>query len=325
MAMVNFSDIKTDADDLAEDGENAVYPDESNFPLTSAAPIADATTTEVPEASRAPDQEASEPTARPVIEGTLKEFGTAKYGFDENGTDKFYIKLEDPDGNLLTRWGDDLERAIADSKTQAGDKIRLHTLIAQDALKKSKNNFLIERIKEFTRQAAPVGRASAPSAPAPASTAVELNKAPPRKASANTELASRILAAFKEGVDEKGTQVFTASRFLRNVSFTEIPPALLKTASNDSLAAEGMVAQALSKGWNPINASGTPEFQANVFYHAVRLGIQVSNYVPNAADLALLAKSNLSVPEWVTTNQISPSPAAPAAKHKPSSSAGMGM
>lgn len=322
MAMVNFSDIKTDADDLADEGENVVYPGESNFPLKPAEPIAEATTTEAAEAPQSPAQGASEPTTRPVIEGTLKEFGTAKYGFDENGTEKFYIKLEDPDGNLLTRWGDDLERAIAESKTLAGDKIRLHTLIAQDALKKSKNNFLIERIKEFTRQAAPT--ASAPVVPAPSPTAAEPNKAPPRKASPNTKLASRILSAFQEGVDEKGAQVFTASRFLRNVSFTEIPPALLKTASNDSLAAEGMVAQALSKGWNPINATGTPEFQANVFYHAVRMGVQVSNYVPNAADLALLAKSNISVPEWVTTNQISPTTAAPVAKPK-SSSPGMGM
>lgn len=313
MAMVNFSDIKTDAEEHPDDNENTIRP---SGPLASLPAFRRYIGASTESDTAITHSEAA------VIEGTLKEFGIAKYGFDENGTEKFCIKLEDPDGNLLTRWGDDLERAIADSKTQAGDKIRLHTLIAQDALKKSKNNFLIERINEFTRQAAPATQM--PSVPTPATTTAEPSKAPPRKASPNTELASRILSAFKEGVDEKGAQVFTASRFLRNVSFTEIPPALLKTASNDSLAAEGMVAQALSKGWNPINATGTPEFQASVFYHAVRMGVQVSNYAPNAADLALLAKSNLSVPEWVTTNQISPSPAAPVAKHKPASP-GMGM
>lgn len=107
--------------------------------------------------------------------------------------------------------------------------------------------------------------------------------------------------------DEDDPLLYTSNTWLRKTSFVSLPPALLKTASNDALAAEGMVALATHKGWSPIHIEGTPEFKSNAFHQAVRMGIQVSDYTPTADDLKRLESANLTVPDWVPANEIRPS------------------
>lgn len=282
-----------------------------------------------------------------ILCGQLAEYGKAPFEFKADAKDSFFVTLSDPAGNKTTHWGVDLERALEEADCKLGEEIRLKRLGQQDVqisdpIKDDAGKITghVERTVKRNKWTAELVRAENDAAPAettmqteqeapayevPNEEAANAQDARPLKNPINLSAVNQALSMFKSRVDEQGAQVFSATRWLRSVSFTDIPPAVLKTTSNDSLVAEGMVAQALSRGWNPINTSGTPEFQANVFYHAVRMGAQVANYTPTATDLALLAKTNTPIPDWVPTNQLSPA-AMPATSAKPRRAApGMGM
>lgn len=281
-----------------------------------------------------------------ILSGKLTEYGKAPFEFKADAKDSFFVTLSDTAGNKTTHWGVDLERALEEADCKLGEEIRLKRLGQQDVqisdpIKDDAGKITghVERTVKRNKWTAelvgaehdaapaetPIVAAQAPAYEAPNEEAANDQDARPLKNPINLSAVNQALSMFKSRVDEQGAQVFSASRWMRSVSFTDIPPAVLKTTSNDSLVAEGMVAQAISRGWNPINTSGTPEFQANVFYHAVRMGAQVANYTPTAADLALLTKTNTPIPDWVPTNQLSPA-AMPAASAKPKRAApGMGM
>lgn len=128
----------------------------------------------------------------------------------------------------------------------------------------------------------------------------------------NEQAVEYALKRFQSRLDQNNQQQYSCTSWLRRVSFTDCPPALLKTVSSDALAAEGMVAKAIEKGWSPISVSGTEEFKSNVFHQAVRMGVEISNYSPTQKDIDLLRKANVPIPAWVPSNEIS-GPGAPVA------------
>lgn len=123
----------------------------------------------------------------------------------------------------------------------------------------------------------------------------------------NTKAIQAALSLFKaDETGESESRTFTANRFFGKVTFTDIPPALLKTASDDDLAAKGMVAMAISRGWSPLRAEGSDTFKTHAFRHAVRMGVELMGYTPSQADLDALGHEGLAIPEWVCSNQIGP-------------------
>lgn len=73
------------------------------------------------------------------------------------------------------------------------------------------------------------------------------------------------------------------------------------------IAADGVIAQAMVSGWNPIEISGSEHFKSNCFLAACRMGAELSNYQPTPADIKALEKEKIPVPAWVTAgNTIKP-------------------
>lgn len=82
---------------------------------------------------------ASTPTPRPsaaaiprpaasgerVVQGTILDFGKAKYRNDPREKPSYFVSLSTPEGTTQTLWGKDLERALNDAKLKAGDAVRL--------------------------------------------------------------------------------------------------------------------------------------------------------------------------------------------------------
>lgn len=127
------------------------------------------------------------------------------------------------------------------------------------------------------------------------------------KVSANMRIVDFALSQFHKSPSPDETQeVYTSRQAFKTSSFTAMPEGVLKTACNDMTVAEGMVALAIKNGWSPIRAAGTDEFKANIFFQAVRMGVEVSGYTPTPADLDRLAKSRVAIPAWIASNSILP-------------------
>ena len=77
----------------------------------------------------------------------------------------------------------------------------------------------------------------------------------------------------------------------------------IRSSSEESGTACGMVAAAITNGWNPIDVAGSKAFQTQIFLHACRLGVKVNNYAPSADDLALLRKEQIPLPSWVNQDK----------------------
>lgn len=52
------------------------------------------------------------------------EFGKAKYKFDENAKDSFYVKYKSTKGEIIDIWGEDLERVIKESDIKVGEFVK---------------------------------------------------------------------------------------------------------------------------------------------------------------------------------------------------------
>lgn len=57
--------------------------------------------------------------------GTLIDHGRAKYQFDDNSQQSYFVKLLKTDGKEVDIWGVDLERALKESGHNIGDKVQL--------------------------------------------------------------------------------------------------------------------------------------------------------------------------------------------------------
>ena len=59
------------------------------------------------------------------------EFGRARYRFNPEERESFFIRVERQSGSRAVIWGTDLERAVAESGMAIGDRIRLHKIGAE--------------------------------------------------------------------------------------------------------------------------------------------------------------------------------------------------
>ena len=52
------------------------------------------------------------------------EFGKAKYKFDENAKDSFYVKYKSTKGEIIDIWGEDLERVVKENDVKVGEFVK---------------------------------------------------------------------------------------------------------------------------------------------------------------------------------------------------------
>ncbi len=52
------------------------------------------------------------------------EFGKAKYKFDENAKDSFYVKYKSTKGEIIDIWSEDLERVVKENDIKVGEHVR---------------------------------------------------------------------------------------------------------------------------------------------------------------------------------------------------------
>lgn len=52
------------------------------------------------------------------------EFGKAKYKFDENAKDSFYVKYKSPKGEIIDIWSEDLERVVKENDIKVGEYVK---------------------------------------------------------------------------------------------------------------------------------------------------------------------------------------------------------
>ncbi|MCT7471502.1 hypothetical protein N5T90_11525 [Aliarcobacter cryaerophilus] len=52
------------------------------------------------------------------------EFGKAKYKFDENEKDSFYVKYKSTRGEIIDIWSEDLERVVKENDIKVGEYVR---------------------------------------------------------------------------------------------------------------------------------------------------------------------------------------------------------
>lgn len=274
----------------------------------------------------APAKPAPERKAK-LMQGKFKACGHAPYDFDPKLKPSFYVLTEDDQGKEQIMWGIDLARAFEETKVTPGQAIRVRNIGFRDvnvpqpdgspANPVKRNAYVVDLPRpdgsfeateaELANPVPPMAAANddvvheAP-APSPAQApAGAANDQAAKKRWINLEAVECAMKRFKYRPSPAGAEAatFVSSGFMRNVSFQHTPPALLKTTSNDMLAAQGMVAHAICSGWSPIRAEGTPEFMANVFHQAALMGVEVAGYTPTEADLRMLEKARIAIPAWV--------------------------
>lgn len=54
----------------------------------------------------------------------VTEFGKAKYKFDENAKDSFYVKYKTTRGEIIDIWGEDLEKVVKENDIKVGEQVR---------------------------------------------------------------------------------------------------------------------------------------------------------------------------------------------------------
>lgn len=54
----------------------------------------------------------------------VTEFGKAKYKFDENAKDSFYVKYKTTRGEIIDIWGEDLEKVVKENDIKVGEHVR---------------------------------------------------------------------------------------------------------------------------------------------------------------------------------------------------------
>jgi putative DNA primase/helicase len=65
------------------------------------------------------------PSTTAALAGVLLEHGKAKFNFDKDEKDSYFVKYRDGKGEEKTVWGIDLERAVKESKAEVGQRIEL--------------------------------------------------------------------------------------------------------------------------------------------------------------------------------------------------------